>query len=47
LGRTYEFQADLEKKIAALSAPDVNQALARFLSSNRLVIIRAGDFNKK
>jgi zinc protease len=47
LGRTFAYYADLEKKIAALSAPDVNQALARFLSSNRLVIIRAGDFNKK
>jgi zinc protease len=47
LGRTFEFQAELEKKIATLSAPDVNQALARFLSSGRLIIIRAGDFNKK
>ena len=47
LGRTFEFQADLEKKIATLSAPDVNQTLARFLSIGRLVIIRAGDFNKK
>jgi zinc protease len=47
LGRTFAFQADLEKKISTLSAPDVNQTLARFLSIGRLVIIRAGDFNKK
>ena len=47
LGRTMAYQADLEKKIAALTVQDVNRALAAHLSSGRLVIVRAGDFNKK
>ncbi len=47
LGRTMMFQADFEKKIAALTVKDVNRALAAHLSSSRLVIVRAGDFNKK
>ena len=47
LGRTFEFQADLEKKIAALTAKDVNRALSANLHVDRLVIIRAGDFGKK
>lgn len=46
LGRTYAFYADLEKKIAALTVDDVNQALRRYLSPGRLTIIRAGDFKK-
>lgn len=47
LNRTMKHQADLEKKIADLSVADVNRALATFLSPDRLVVIRAGDFNKK
>jgi zinc protease len=46
LGRTMKFQADLEKKIAALDVAEVNQALAAHLPPDRLVIIRAGDFKK-
>ncbi len=47
LNRTMKWEADLEKKIAALSVADVNQALSAHLSPDRLVIIRAGDFSKK
>ncbi|MBI1830952.1 MAG: insulinase family protein [Planctomycetes bacterium] len=47
LNRTLAYQADLEKKIAALTVADVNRAMAARLSSGRLVIVRAGDFNKK
>ncbi|MBM4073104.1 MAG: insulinase family protein [Planctomycetes bacterium] len=47
LGRTYAYYADLEKKIAALTVDDVNQALRRYLSPARLTIIRAGDFKNK
>src|SRR5262249_33674295 len=47
LGRTFAYYADLEKKIAALTAKEVNAALARHLAVDRLVIVRAGDFNKK
>jgi zinc protease len=47
LGRTMAFQADLEKKIAAVTVKDVNRAVNANLTVDRLVIIRAGDFNKK
>jgi len=47
LGRTMAYQTDLEKKLAALTVKDVNRALAAHLSSDRLVIVRAGDFSKK
>jgi zinc protease len=47
LGRTFAFEAEQEKKIAALSVQDVNRALAAHLSPSRLVIVRAGDFAKK
>ncbi|MBI2804562.1 MAG: insulinase family protein [Planctomycetes bacterium] len=47
LKRTFAYQAELEKKIAAVTVKDVNRALAAHLSSGRLVIVRAGDFNKK
>jgi zinc protease len=46
LGKTFEYYADLEKKIAGLNVEDVNQALNRHISPGRLVIIRAGDFSK-
>jgi zinc protease len=47
LGRTFAFTADLQKKIAALEAKDVNRALAAHINPNRLVVVRAGDFSKK
>jgi zinc protease len=47
LGRTFGYAAELQKKIAALEAKDVNQALAAHLDPARLVIVRAGDFTKK
>jgi zinc protease len=46
LGRTFTFQADLERKIADLTAREVNQALARYIIPSRLVIVRGGDFKK-
>jgi zinc protease len=47
LGRTTKYQADLEKKIAALTVEEVNKALAAHLTPGKLVIVRAGDFKKK
>src|SRR5205807_6866638 len=47
LGRTFAFSAEMQAKIAALEVKDVNQAVAKHLDVNRLVIIRAGDFTKK
>src|SRR5262249_18294131 len=46
LGRTFAYQVDLEKKIAALTVKDVNRALSANIIPSRLVIIRAGDFKK-
>ncbi len=46
LGRTLNFEIELEKKIAALTLKDVNQALSAHITPDRLVIIRAGDFKK-
>jgi len=34
------------RKIAALKLDDVNRAVARHLSADRLVSVRAGDFSK-
>ena len=47
LGRTMAYYADYEKKIGALTVADVNRAMAAHVTSGRLVIVRAGDFNKK
>jgi zinc protease len=47
LDRTFAFEAAMEKKIAAVTVADVNRALAAHLIPGRLVIVRAGDFNKK
>ena len=47
LKRTFQWQADLDKKIAELKVSDVNQALVRVVQPDRLVIARAGDFREK
>jgi zinc protease len=46
-GRTLQFDADFEKKIAALTVEEVNQALRKHWSPKKLVIIHGGDFKKK
>ena len=47
LGRTMQFQADLEQKIQALTPEVVNAALRKHLDPKRLSIVTAGDFAKK
>jgi zinc protease len=47
LGRTFEFDADQEKKIAALTPEAVNAAIRKHLVPKKLVIVEAGDFKKK
>jgi zinc protease len=44
LGRSMQFSADLEKKIAALTPAQVNAAAAKYLSYDKLVTGVAGDF---
>jgi zinc protease len=42
--RTMAFDADLEKKVAALTPDDVVQALRRHIDLARFSIVKAGDF---
>jgi len=45
-GRTFAFAADQEKAILALTPAQVADAFRRHVDPNRLVIVRAGDFQK-
>jgi zinc protease len=44
LGRTMQWDADLEKKIAALTAAEINAAFRRHIDPAALSIVKAGDF---
>ncbi|HXG10526.1 MAG TPA: pitrilysin family protein [Gemmataceae bacterium] len=46
-GRTMAYYAELEKKVAALTPEQVNEAVRRHLTPKRLVIISAGDLKKQ
>jgi zinc protease len=46
-GRGVRAQADLEKRIDALTAEQVSEALRKYADPKKLVILQAGDFNKK
>src|SRR5262249_29530348 len=45
-GRTLAWDADFEKKIAALTREQIVQALRRFIHPAKLTIVKAGDFAK-
>ncbi|MFI5387171.1 MAG: M16 family metallopeptidase [Fimbriimonadales bacterium] len=45
-GRTFAFAADQEKAILALTPARVTEAFRKHVDPHRLVIIRAGDFQK-
>ena len=47
VGRTMQFEADLEQKIQALTPEVVNAALRKHLDPKRLSTVTAGDFEKK
>ena len=47
LGRTMQFQADLEQKIKTLTPEAVDTALRKHLDPKRLSVVTAGDFVKK
>lgn len=44
LDRTLQWDADLEKKIQALSADQISVAMRRHLDPKRITILKAGDF---
>ncbi len=46
-GRTYLFYAELDKNISALQPNDITAAAKKLIDPSKLVIIHAGDFNKK
>jgi zinc protease len=46
VGRTFLFDEQMEKKLAGLSLAEVNQAVRRHWSPERLVVVRGGDFKK-
>jgi zinc protease len=46
LGRTMAFDAELERRVRALTLDDVNAAIRRFLDPSRLAVVKAGDFAK-
>jgi zinc protease len=47
LGRTMAWDAELEKKIAALTPDQVVAALRRHIDLSKMTIVKAGDFAKK
>jgi zinc protease len=47
LGRTLAYEAEQEKKIAALTPDAVNAAIRKHLIPRKLAIVEAGDFKKK
>jgi zinc protease len=47
LGRKFDYYSDLEQKIENLNPADVQKAYKQLLDPKRLVIIHAGDFQKK
>ena len=47
LDRTLEWDADFEKRVAALTVADVNAAVKRWIKPEAITIIEAGDFEKK
>ena len=45
-GRTLRWTADMEKKVAALTAAQINAALKKYFDPATITIVRAGDFKK-
>jgi zinc protease len=45
-GRTMAYDAELERRIMALTPAEVNAAVKKYLDPKRTVIVRAGDFAK-
>ena len=47
LDRSMQWDADLEKKVAALTPADVNAAVKRWIKPESISIVEAGDFKGK
>jgi zinc protease len=46
IGRSIQWDADFESKIAALTPDQISAALRRFIDLSRMTIVKAGDFAK-
>jgi zinc protease len=46
LGRTLQWDADLEAKIKALTPEQINAAMRRYIDPTKITIVKAGDFEK-
>ena len=47
IGRTMQFQADLEAKIKALTVEEVNAAIRKYIDPKQLSVVTAGDFKRQ
>jgi zinc protease len=47
VGRTFQFQAEQDKRLDAVTPADVSKAFAKVLDPKKLVVVQAGDFAKK
>ncbi|MFO1063855.1 MAG: pitrilysin family protein [Pirellulales bacterium] len=45
-GRTMEYEAKFEKRVADLKIAEVNAALKKYIDLKRLIVVTAGDFEK-
>lgn len=46
VGRTFQFEADLERKIQELTPDAVNAGLRKYVDRKKMAVITAGDFKK-
>ena len=46
-GQTFQWDIDLEAKVAALTPGDIQKAFCKYVDPKKLVIAHAGDFPKK
>jgi zinc protease len=46
LGRTFAWDAEFEKKIAALTPEQISVAMRRHIDPSKFTIVKAGDFAK-
>ena len=46
IGRTMQYDADLEAKLKALTVEDVNAALRKYVHADQLSVVTAGDFKE-
>ncbi|MEO6331635.1 MAG: hypothetical protein ABIV11_04875, partial [Gemmatimonadaceae bacterium] len=45
-GRTMTYDAKLDADLAALTAEQVNVAVRKYLDPSKMIVVRAGDWNK-